>query len=51
MIIMYHKLISKLGHPDNAVSADAKQKLKAFLAHPLTTGVLGAAAGTLIGSL
>jgi hypothetical protein len=31
--------------------ADAKQKLKAFLAHPLTTTVLGAAAGKLIGML
>jgi len=31
--------------------ADAKQKLKAFLSHPLTTAVLGSAAGKLIGML
>jgi hypothetical protein len=31
--------------------ADAKQKMKAFLSHPLTTAVLGAAAGKLIGVL
>lgn len=30
---------------------DAKQKLKAFLSHPLTTAVLGAAAGKLISNL
>jgi hypothetical protein len=31
--------------------ADAKQKLKSFLSHPLTTTVLGAAAAKLIGTL
>lgn len=31
--------------------AEAKQKLKAFLSHPLTIAVLGAAAGKLIGML
>ena len=31
--------------------ADAKQKLKAFLSHPLMTALLGSAAGKLIGML